>query len=377
MGGTPGWTKSRIKVILKSMLALALLLVTAPTLHAEIIHLKNGNQLEGIIIKKTNTQITLDFGYGSTVLDRADISRIQGADQKQAAVTAKKIRHRQYETGNTVPEGGEKYEKLYREVHATRKSALDSRRLWRELNDEAVELEGDLPALKEDYITQAAHLDSIDAGSDPVGFNRQVAAANKAGRNIQAAEFRLEAIDRLQAESNVKIQSYLGAHQQLKSYIEGEGAAWLKQAPEYGEWLRDEIKSMAGDFRRNDIRVEKKGNSIFVNVLLNNKTSARLLVDTGASTSLLFKEIVTKLNPAPNMRVGKTAITVADGRTAEVDLIRLESMSIGQFRVRNVLVASSPLSSQGFDGLLGMTFLGQFIVRFDPAHGRIILEDLK
>ncbi|MEQ1917650.1 MAG: retroviral-like aspartic protease family protein, partial [Elusimicrobiota bacterium] len=76
-------------------------------------------------------------------------------------------------------------------------------------------------------------------------------------------------------------------------------------------------------------------------------------------------------------RVGSAQVKVADGRAVEADVLRLDSMSVGKSEVKNVLVAGSPASAQGFDGLLGMTFLGQFIVRVDAAHGRLILEDLK
>ena len=134
---------------------------------------------------------------------------------------------------------------------------------------------------------------------------------------------------------------------------------------------------MSGDFRQDEIPAEKDAGGVFVKVRLNGKITVRLLVDTGASTTLLYQEAAARLALPSEMRVGTAQVKVADGRMVAADVLRLDSMSVGQSVVKNVIVVASPVSGQGFDGLLGMTFLGQFIARVDAAHGRLILEDLK
>ena len=56
--------------------------------HADTVYLKNGNQMDGVITEQTKVRITLDIGYGSTILDRADIEKIVRADKGQASKTA-------------------------------------------------------------------------------------------------------------------------------------------------------------------------------------------------------------------------------------------------------------------------------------------------
>jgi clan AA aspartic protease (TIGR02281 family) len=359
------------------MLPLVLALAACVPARADVVYLKNGNQLEGVITERKGSKITVDIGYGSTVLDREDIAKIERSDKSQAAKTAVKLKRRQYESGLTVPKGGERLDGLYRDAQAKREKALDARTLSRELDDEFTQLEDGLPALKADYASASSDLGRADAGSDPRGYNRRVGEVNKTGVRIQAAGLRLGEIERLKKEAGLQKHDYLESHRRLEEYVRGEGAGLLKQDAGYYAWLRDEIAAMTGDFRQDEVSAEKSREGVFVKVLLNGKVTARLLVDTGASTTLLYRETVDRLGLAPEKRVGTAEVKVADGRTVSADVLRLDSMSVGRSEVKSVLVAASPASGQGFDGLLGMTFLGQFVVRVDAAHGRLILEDLK
>ncbi|MEK7232574.1 MAG: retropepsin-like aspartic protease [Elusimicrobiota bacterium] len=359
------------------MLLLAFALTIGIPARADVVYLKNGNRMEGEIIGRTATQITLDFGYGSTLLDKADIAKIVRADKTQALRTDMKLKLRRYAAGLVVPKGGERLDKLYRAAQSTREKALDARTLSRDLDEEFTQLQESLPELKADYASQSADLGRVDAGSDPSAYNRRVGEINKIGASIQTAELRLEEIDRLKKVAGIQRHDYLENYRHLEDYVRGEGAGLLKQEAEYYAWLRDELAAMTSDFHRNEVPAEKDAGGVFVKVLLNGKVTVRLLVDTGASTTLLYKEAITRLALPPDARVGVGESRVADGRTIKTDIHRLASMSVGRSEVKNVLVGSSPVSEQGFDGLLGMTFLGQFIVRVDATHGRLILEDLK
>jgi len=359
------------------MRLLLLTLAVCLPAHADTVYLKNGNQMEGVITEQSKVRITLDIGYGSTILDRADIEKIVRSDKGQASKTAEKLKRRQYESGLTVPKGGEKLDGLYRDAQARREKALDARRQSRELDEEFTQLQESLPDLKAEYGSASTDLGRGDAGNDPRDYNRRIGAVNSAGVRIQAAQLRLGEIERLKKETGITVHGYIESHRRLADYVNGAGAPLLKQEADYYAWLRDELTMMAADFRQDEIPAEKAHGGVFVRVRLNGKVDARLLVDTGASISLLYQETVAKLGLPPEARVGTAHVKVADGREVEAAVLRLDSMSVGKSEVKNVFVAGSPASEQGFDGLLGMTFLGQFIVRVDAAHGRLILEDLK
>lgn len=359
------------------MVVLAMLWSLAAPALADVVYLKNGNRMEGVITSASKEKITLDFGYGSTIIDKTEIERIEKAKKAAADQDGAQLRRRRYETGAAVPEGAEKLDELYHKAQSLREQALDARAQERDLAEEAAGIQQELPDLKETYRQASNDLQRFNAGSDPRGYNEQIGKINQAGVKIQADEMRVQEIDRLKTEAQGKVHAYIDSYRALDDYASKEGKAVLAQQGDYAEWLRGELQAMAADFHRQAVGVEKFGNSLIVSVLLNGKIPARLLVDTGASTTLLYKEISTQLALPPEAVVGTSRSTIADGRTLNGTVVRLDSIAVGQSIARGTLASVVPITGQGFDGLLGMSFLGRFITRVDAANGKLILEDLK
>jgi clan AA aspartic protease (TIGR02281 family) len=359
--------------------ALLALLVLAPlsSARADVVYLKNGNRMEGVITSRTKERVTLDFGYGSTIIDASEIERIERAKKAAAAEAGAQLRRRRYEAGTAVPDGAEKLDELYHRAQSLREQALDARAQEGELSDEAAAIQQELPDLKESYRQGSNALQRYNAATDPRGYNEQIGKINQAGVKIQADEMRAQEIDRLKTEAQGKVHAYIDSYRALEDYAEREGKGVLSQQGDYAQWLRGELQVMAADFHRQSVGVEKAGNSLIVNVLLNGKVPARLLVDTGASTTLLYKEVTERLAVPPEAVVGASRSTVADGRTLEGTVVRLDSIAVGKSVARGTLASVVPIEGQGFDGLLGMSFLGRFITRVDAANAKLILEDLK
>ncbi|MEK7390233.1 MAG: retropepsin-like aspartic protease [Elusimicrobiota bacterium] len=359
------------------MVLVVLSLAIGLSARADVIHLKNGNRMEGVITSRTDSQVTLDFGYGSTVIETADIARIQKADKKQALQTAEKLKRRQYESGLAIPRGAERLNDLYSRAQAQREQALESRALSRDLDEEAEQIQDSLPAVKSNYASLTSDLSRSDPRSNPAGYNRLVSEVNKAATGVQSANLRLEEIERLKKEAEKRVHHYLESYRRLQEYAAGAGKELLTRESDYYAWLREELATMEGDFRRDNIPAQKTDTGVYVNVVLNGDKTVKLLVDTGASMTVLYREAVAGLRLPAKARLGPAQSKVADGRIVTVEVMRLDSMAVGKSRVSNVLVAAAPTSGQGFDGLLGMTFLSRFVVRIDGAQGRLILEDLK
>lgn len=110
-------------------------------------------------------------------------------------------------------------------------------------------------------------------------------------------------------------------------------------------------------------------NYILVRALLNRSESVSLLLDTGASHTLLTPRIAQRLGLAVTAHTPRASIMVADGQRQEVPLARLAALQVGHVTVERLPVAVFDLLPQasGVDGLLGVDFLGQFVVTFDRA----------
>ncbi len=113
---------------------------------------------------------------------------------------------------------------------------------------------------------------------------------------------------------------------------------------------------------------------ILVEVILNDHVKARMVLDTGANLVVITQELSKKLNQdlASQDQVVKlqTNWGEVEGRTLVIDKIEL-----GEARKKNVRSVVTPSNPAfiGFDGLLGLSFLGDFKVTVDYKNGKIIL----
>lgn len=113
---------------------------------------------------------------------------------------------------------------------------------------------------------------------------------------------------------------------------------------------------------------------ILVDAVLNDQVTARMVFDTGANLVVITEELSKKLNQDLSSRdeVIKlhTNCGEVEGRTLVID--RIELGEARKEKVRSVITPGID-ALRGFDGLLGLSFLGDFRVTVDYKNGKIIL----
>lgn len=112
-----------------------------------------------------------------------------------------------------------------------------------------------------------------------------------------------------------------------------------------------------------------KNNQVLVPVRFsyrNTTVDAWLLLDTGASTTLISTDLADRLGikAASTQRL---LSQVADGRVVQTFRTRVDHMAVGPKMKHNAEVSIMPSNGpgMGFDGLLGMNFLGEFPYHLD------------
>jgi clan AA aspartic protease (TIGR02281 family) len=110
-------------------------------------------------------------------------------------------------------------------------------------------------------------------------------------------------------------------------------------------------------------------NRVYVPVTLSyhgRPVEATLLLDTGASTTMITTQLADRLGISPAQTVRQHA-QVADGRVLETYLAKLDSLSVGPKVKHDMEVNIMPMNGPplGADGLLGMNFLGEFSYHLD------------
>ena len=117
------------------------------------------------------------------------------------------------------------------------------------------------------------------------------------------------------------------------------------------------------------IRVQRTGNSMRVNVRLNDSVTAPFLIDTGATDVSIPEWVARELGlDLEGARTGR--YSTANG-VIEEPLVTLDSVELGGARVEKVPAAVSRTMPVG---LLGLSFFNHFRYRFDPGAGLVTLQ---
>lgn len=107
------------------------------------------------------------------------------------------------------------------------------------------------------------------------------------------------------------------------------------------------------------------------------RMKARMLADTGASTTILLSKTARKIQLESSGDLGARPI----GTDIRLQGAKLQSMKIGTVRLVNRWVAVGDLGFLGMvlrvDGILGSDVLGLFRTTFDFQRNRLILEDIR
>ena len=117
------------------------------------------------------------------------------------------------------------------------------------------------------------------------------------------------------------------------------------------------------------------GDLMLVQVLLNGKQQAHLIVDTGASMTVLSYDLAIELGLLSGAQISLDTVNTAGG-AVQVNRTHVEEIRAGSAVVRNVPVAIHDLPNRipGISGLLGMSFLNRFKVTLDAEREVLHLD---
>ena len=111
------------------------------------------------------------------------------------------------------------------------------------------------------------------------------------------------------------------------------------------------------------------GHPIYVDARVNGRTPVRLVLDTGADSTVIALDV---LNAAGASRMGHTTLLGVTGQ-ATVGIHDVASLEIGNIKVGPLKVLAHKAADEAADGLLGRDFLERFTVTIDSAGGRVTL----
>lgn len=140
------------------------------------------------------------------------------------------------------------------------------------------------------------------------------------------------------------------------------------------ETLRAAEPAKAPPPRKASVPMERHGEVVVIEATLNNKRSAKFVVDTGASYTLISNALARDLAIDVGQS-GKTLPFQTANGLINAPVTNLESISVGGIEVRNLTTAiHDAVPDSQVSGLLGLNFLSHFRMDIDTQKRVLHLE---
>jgi len=141
---------------------------------------------------------------------------------------------------------------------------------------------------------------------------------------------------------------------------------------------KEKEEQLKKELEPKQIDVQQQSGHVVVEVLINKKIKASLILDTGATYMVLTHAMAQKIDLDIDERIGKDIeMVLADGRKTKAKYMILDTVSAQGVEAKNVAAAVLPsdvADAKFKDGLLGMSFLKNFVFKVDQKNNKLVLE---
>jgi clan AA aspartic protease (TIGR02281 family) len=126
--------------------------------------------------------------------------------------------------------------------------------------------------------------------------------------------------------------------------------------------------------RKASIPIEKHGQVVIIQAMLNKTTPAKFVVDTGASYTMISSALAQELSIDLTQVKRTMPFQTANG-LIQAPLTNLDSITVGGMEIKNLTAAvHDAVPDPNVAGLLGLNFLSNFRMDIDTQHGMLHLE---
>ena len=168
-----------------------------------------------------------------------------------------------------------------------------------------------------------------------------------------------------------RAQYHLGEFELARNSIEP-----LLTAPNYTVKANALLTKIQAALRQPEgIQLTKQGEHFIVQASVNESFTVALMIDTGASISLLSEQAFAEVNQYTQVDYVKDLTLSTAGGLVTASIYQAQSLSIQGYVVKDFLFAVSPLIGANNDGLLGMNYLRAFEFTIDQRHNLLILNN--
>ena len=123
------------------------------------------------------------------------------------------------------------------------------------------------------------------------------------------------------------------------------------------------------------VPIQQAGDLFVTAVNFNGEQEAKLIVDTGASHTIVSHKLAGQLGLYSDSAMGTVTMNTVGG-SVQAPLARVKSLRLGDAEVKDsiIVIHDLPDSPPGIEGLLGLSALRQFQVTLDPTKKVLLLQ---
>ena len=123
-----------------------------------------------------------------------------------------------------------------------------------------------------------------------------------------------------------------------------------------------------------EVPFDRNREIMVLNAEVNGQFPARLILDTGASSVVVSRELAERIGVSQELKTSPVYVQTAGG-IVDAYPTRLERLAVGGAVVEDLPVLVCETFGKDYDGLLGVNFLQRFKVTIDPTNGQIHFRD--
>ena len=170
------------------------------------------------------------------------------------------------------------------------------------------------------------------------------------------------------------------AHIELQQYSQ---AKTLLYSLQFNTFYAEQVKSLLAiialsDLQSVSIALEQQREHYLVSGVVDNSKDIRLMIDTGASISVMSTDYFNRIKNQLAPEFIRNATINTAGGVVKAPIYQFSSFEIGEYRIPNmqfvVMVLENSGSKKNGDGLLGMNYLKAFNFQIDQENSRLLLK---
>lgn len=345
---------------------------------ADLVLLKNGQNIEGIVEDESSETCTVNIGSGKVILQKIDIYKIEKYSFRDQSKLREKWKSEHFRQPEYIPQSLKSMIESFEKLEDLRSEAIKNKKNKDLAKNEIDKYEKEITELNDD-LTEASQKLSIFRPEDNMNdYNVLVKKFNSLQAKIKFRENKKDVLVKSTQILNKNIANYINELIFFSRRLEQEYVFKKHETDELYllEKVQNAINKMKDDFTTHTVSFTGSSSNIMVNVLINDLVRANFVLDTGASLVVISRDIANKLGIGIRREESSIFITLADGRKVSANIVTIKSLRIGRIEGKDIEAAVLDYEENSdLEGLLGMSFLKQFMINIDAKNGKLIIEE--